>query len=206
MYLFKYTMSRTENPTNDNKYNILPFFSWNKALDDQTLLDFLDSYPYEWKFAEVGDGTEVTINKKIRNCLVADIEYDAPTRQLYDALHKLVESVNFWHYNFVLWSMQDIQVCDFHKGGLFVMHNDRSALVDMSERKLTVLVGLTDEADYKGGDIHILTNGYSKHKQVVRLNKGDMLVLPTWVPYEVRPVEEGNMKLLTTWVYGPKFI
>lgn len=86
------------------------------------------------------------------------------------------------------------------------MHNDRSTLADRSERKLTVLVGLSNADEYKGGDIHLLPNGYSKHKQTVRLNKGDMLVFPTWVPYEIKPIEEGSMKLLTTWVYGPKFI
>lgn len=205
MYFFTHMMSRTETPADNNTYNIHPFFPWEKALDDPSIMEFLDSYSYEWKPGEVGQDNP-QVNKKIRNCDVANIEYSPYTRGLFDALHKPVESINFWHYNYNLWSMDDAQVCKFDKGGMFVMHNDRSALADRSERKLTVLVGLSEADDYKGGDIHLLPTGYPKHKQTVRLNKGDMLVFPTWVPYEIRPIEEGSMKLLTTWVYGPKFI
>lgn len=205
MYFFKYLMNRTEHPTDTNQYNTLPYFVWEKAIEDQSLLTFVNEYPFEWTPAEIG-GVEPRIDKKIRNHDNAWIEYNEATDSLFEALHKPIESINFWHYNYVLWSMDDLQVGKFEKNSMYVMHNDRAVWPDRSERKLSVIMGLTSEDQYKGGEINLMTTGYPKHKQTVRLNRGDVLVFPTWVPYEIKPVEEGTMQLLSTWVYGPKFV
>lgn len=203
MYIFDNALQRTEQPTIDSEFNTQPFFLWENGLDDPSLLEYLDNFKGEWTPAIVGEGE---VNPKIRKHTTADIEYNINTRPLFESLRKLIESVNFFHYNFVLWSMDDIQTCKFEKGDFFIMHNDRSILKDRSERKLTVIVGLSRTEDSKGGKVVVSPYASSKHKVDVMLNKGDVLVFPSWVPYEIKPVEEGTANFLLTWVYGPKFI
>lgn len=203
MYIFDRVLQRTEEPSVDNQFNTVPYFVWENGFDDPSLHEYIENLSDEWIPAVVGDGE---VQSKIRKHLTQDVPYNINTRALFEGLRKPVESVNFYHYNFVLWSMDVIQVCKFEKGDMYVMHNDRSALKDRSERKFTVLASVTDNAQYKGGKIVLSPSGSSKHKVEVMLNKGDMLILPSWVPYEIKPIEDGTAKFLLTWVYGPKFV
>lgn len=207
MFLFEHEMNRLEKPLQDNPYNNLPYFHWKEAFKDPLLLEFVDKYEHQWKPAEVGVSAEkASVNTEIRDHEVSLIEYNVMTEGLFRALYKIVESVNYYHYNFRLWSMEDIQTTRYNEGSFFVMHNDRSVFPHTIERKLTVIVGLSGQEDYQGGDIVVCPSGNEKFKHTVRLNKGDVLVFPCWVPYEIQPVTQASMTLLQTWMYGPKFV
>ena len=203
MYIFGRTLGRQDKAAEDNDFNTLPYFHWENCLDDPTLLQFLDHLPGEWEPATVGDNE---VLPKIRKHTLKTIPYSIASHALYEALLKPVESVNYYHYNFALWSMETIQYANFEQGDTYVMHNDRTYMKDRSERKMTVIFALSEADSYKGGKVVLMPSGYAKHKVEVMLNKGDMLVFPAWVPYEMKSVEEGTAKFLLTWMYGPKFV
>lgn len=205
MFTFKYMMSYTESPSADNSYNTLDYFLWNKHVEDEVLLKSIDDICVDWKQAEIGGSGESIIDKKIRNHMVSVIEYGTDTAPIFNMIHKGVEAVNYWHYNYRLWTMEDIQVSRYESKHFYSMHSDRTYLKDKSERKLTAIIGLTDGDNYTGGDVVISPHGSKKYETLFKLNRGDMIVFPCWVPYEIKPVKEGCMQHLTTWVYGPKF-
>lgn len=204
MYIFNNPLGRQDHKSQeDNDFNTLPYFHWEKCLDDPVLLQYLDQIPAEWEQATVGDNE---VMPKIRKHTQKSIPHNIASHALYEALLKPIESVNYYHYNFLLWSMETIQYAKFEQGDMYVMHNDRTAMKDRSERKMTAIFALSDAEEFKGGKIVLTPSGYPKHKVEILLNKGDMLVFPTWVPYEMKPVEEGTSKFLLTWMYGPKFV
>ena len=207
MFTFQHEMNRNEVPAKDNSYNMQPFFHWKEALTDKLLLGYIDGLEHKWEPAQVGASVDTAVvNRDVRNHDVSVIEYSVLSEGLFRAIHKLVESINFYHYNFRLWAMEDIQASKFDQGSFFVSHIDRSYMPSVIERKLTVIVGLTDHNHYEGGDIVFYPSGNPDFKYTVRLNRGDMLVFPCWVPYENQPVTQGSINLLQTWVYGPKFV
>lgn len=205
MFTFKYLMSYTENPAADNAYGTLDYFKWEKYVEDDVLLKSIQPSDEDWYPAEIGGAGDSTVDKKIRNHNVASIAYNTDTAPVFNCLHKGVEAINFWHYNYKLWTMEDVQISNFETKQFYSMHSDRTYLKDKSERKLTVIVGLSDADSYQGGEVVLSPHGNKKYETSHRLNRGDLLVFPCWVPYEIKPVKEGCMQQLTTWVYGPKF-
>ena len=74
---------------------------------------------------------------------------------------------------------------------------------DFLYRKLSFSLCLNQQGnDYSGGDFKIKTGA---EEDSVKLNKGDMIVFPSFILHKVEPVTEGVRKSLVGWVTGPKF-
>jgi PKHD-type hydroxylase len=77
------------------------------------------------------------------------------------------------------------------------------------DRKLTVIVQLSDSNDYEGGDL-LIDNTNSFTEQVSNLNdireKGTVIVFPSFLRHKVTPVTSGVRESLVSWIEGPKFV
>jgi PKHD-type hydroxylase len=78
--------------------------------------------------------------------------------------------------------------------------------VDMGEntpnRKLSVVVQLSDPSEYEGGDLEIWRGG----NPVVEIkNKGAACIFPSWEMHRVTEVTSGVRKSLVIWASGPAF-
>ena len=207
MYILDHFLSHTETPADTNEFGIHDFFLWERCIGDTEFYKGVDEIGSEWTPARIGGDVTDTgeVNQKIRKHSVKTIEYNINTQSLFKTLIDPINGINFWHFNFKIWSMEDLQVNRFAKGDFFSLHSDRTRLVDRSERKLTVIAALSDSGSCTGGEINLSPHANKKYETTLRLNKGDLLVFPCWVPYEVKPVKTGEAEYLTSWMYGPKF-
>lgn len=71
-----------------------------------------------------------------------------------------------------------------------------------ANRKLTVVVNLSDPSDYAGCRLHVMTE---KEWESPYTGQGEAICFPTWTPHRVTPIERGVRYCLAIWVHGPQF-
>ena len=70
---------------------------------------------------------------------------------------------------------------------------------DMTTRKLSASVLLSDPGEFEGGDL-VIENGRMDPEKV---KKGQMICFPSLLRHEVLPVTRGVRKSLVIWKEGP---
>ncbi len=69
-----------------------------------------------------------------------------------------------------------------------------------SNRKLSLIVQLSDENDYDGGDVQFLATG-----QTAPRSRGSLIVYPSYLMHRMCPVSRGTRVALVSWLSGPAF-
>lgn len=148
---------------------------------------------------------------KYRSSKVSFINYSKEYSWLFDKFNKIIQNVNEEYYNFDLNGYDYIQYSEYlaNENGHYDYHID--LMLDMIPqkdydflyRKLSFTLCLNQQGtDYSGGDFKIKTGAEDVS---MKLNKGDMIVFPSFILHKVEPVTEGVRKSLVGWVTGPKF-
>lgn len=122
-------------------------------------------------------------------------------RRILDA----VAEINREHFGFDLTEFAErMQVAWYgaEAGGHFDWHSDIGDGPLAARRKLTLVVQLSDPADYRGGLLQTNADGHVKDATSAR---GSATVFPSFVLHRVTPVTAGARYSLTTWVHGPAF-
>lgn len=71
-------------------------------------------------------------------------------------------------------------------------------------RKLSVILQLTDEHDYEGGNLELhLGNDNNLFK--AHRNKGALIMFPSYILHRVTPVTQGKRNSLVGWITGKPF-
>ena len=86
--------------------------------------------------------------------------------------------------------------------GHFDWHSDIGAGALAAKRKLTMVVQLSDPADYAGGTLDLWPDS---HVRPVPRQHGLAVVFPSFVLHRVTPVTSGTRWSLTLWAHGPAF-
>lgn len=162
--------------------------------------------------AQIGtEEADIDTLMKYRSSKVRFIDYSKEYSWLFEKFNKIVEKVNEEYYNFDLNGYDFVQYSEYYanENGHYDYHID--LMMDMIPqkdydflyRKLSFSLCLNQQGvDYSGGDFKIKTGAEDAS---VKLNRGDMLVFPSFILHKVEPVTEGVRKSLVGWVVGPKF-
>ena len=73
------------------------------------------------------------------------------------------------------------------------------------DRKLTVIVQLTDPSEYKGGLFEFKDYTWTEAERLKVSKKGTIIVFPSFMEHRVTEVTEGTRSSLVGWVEGPNF-
>mgnify|MGYP003677217951 FL=1 len=72
----------------------------------------------------------------------------------------------------------------------------------MIVRKLSLSIQLTDPKEYEGGELYI----YEGDKgEKMKQGQGDLILFPSYMLHEVKPVTKGERNSLVCWVTGKQF-
>lgn len=120
----------------------------------------------------------------------------------YDKLGMLCMQCNAQRYQFnVNGFYQELQLAEYGVGDFFNWHLD-FGVGEISHRKLSITVQLTDENAYEGGDLEFMVN----HKTVVApRKKGTVVVFPSFIMHRVTPITKGTRRSIVGWISGPPF-
>jgi PKHD-type hydroxylase len=148
-----------------------------------------------------GDSTSV-----VRSYRKSKIRWIPKTEEfmwLYWELANLINTANKQMWNFDIHGMQeDIQFTEYHGNdqGFYDWHLDVGASTSM--RKISIVVMLSDPADYEGGLLQFKTG---QTERTVPRAKGTVILFPPYFLHRVTPVTAGTRRTLVLWVSGPPF-
>ena len=140
---------------------------------------------------------------------------------IYKELHPFIRQANInagWNF---LWDWSEScqftkynkgQYYDWHCDSWEVPYNQPNTMSHGKIRKLSVTLSLSDEKDYKGGELEFdFTNLDPDKKRNTRickdiLPKGSLVVFPSFVWHRVKPVKKGSRYSLVIWNLGRPFV
>jgi PKHD-type hydroxylase len=162
-------------------------------------------------FAMIGNGGNNTgvINKDYR-CVKASMLWRSGAEDLtwlYDRIARKVELANNAWFRFDLTGLGEAiqflkyEVLPGDPPGHYDWHQDFRG-GSSANRKLTVVVNLSDPADYEGCRLRVMTE---REWEAPYIQQGEAICFPTWTPHRVTPIERGVRYALAIWVHGPQF-
>lgn len=86
--------------------------------------------------------------------------------------------------------------------GHFDWHSDIGAGALAQKRKVTVVVQLSDPAEYDGGALEVWPDSSVR---VAPATRGSAVVFPSFTLHRVTPITRGTRWSLTLWSHGPAF-
>jgi PKHD-type hydroxylase len=138
----------------------------------------------------------------IRNSSTRFLSPDENSTWIFQRLTDVTEYLNKEFFNFDLQGFgENLQFTKYEAPtGHYSFHTDSEK--DLKIRKLSLVVQLTDENDYAGGDLEIKL---SDDETKLHRTRGTLLCFPSYVLHRVTPVTEGTRYSLVAWVTGPQF-
>ncbi|MBU2533218.1 MAG: 2OG-Fe(II) oxygenase [Alphaproteobacteria bacterium] len=156
----------------------------------------------QFQDAALVGGTHDDDTRRSRNYWLDD---DGDGAWIFRRLLDAIAAENRNHFQFDLTDfLERMQVAWYgaETGGFFGWHTDCGGGRIAAQRKLTIVVQLSNADDYEGGSLETNFDG------VVRAASraiGSALILPSFVLHNVTPVTRGERYSLTLWSHGPAF-
>lgn len=198
MHLFPQPLSTKYN----ENYFADSHYIWKKCADDAIINKFIETGESlsEMK-ALVGGGK---VHEQTRISTLSWINHNEQTKELFDFLIDKIDRINYYHFGMKLYGMESIQYTRYPINGHYKFHHDIVVKKEDSMRKLSIVMALTAPDEYEGGDLLLMPHG--DNPTVIRLEKGDLIAFPSFVPHKVTPITSGTRITVVNWVMGPKFV
>jgi len=161
----------------------------------------------------VGHDDKLVDDKKIRKSEVCFLD----DQWIYNLILPYIRTANKnagWNFDWD-WS-ESIQFTKYKPNEFYTWHSDdlpksfgKNSHPNYKDkiRKLSATVNLTDPSEYTGGDFEIDLRNNEHGRNIVTLDqikpKGSILVFPSFVTHQVRPVRTGERNSLVIWNLGP---
>lgn len=134
-----------------------------------------------------------------RNSTVRWIEPTPDTRWIFESIQNFAIEANSELFKTAITGFtENIQYTEYEgKGTHYDWHPDIGP--SKNKRKISVVVQLSDPADYKGGELIINTG----HEVATNNEQGSVILFPSILLHKVSPLISGNRYSLVSWVSGP---
>lgn len=179
--------------------------AWTSALSAQECDIIVQrASQYTPQEATVGFAGQTKRNTSYRTSVIRWL--DAATEQaIVDRVMQFVRLSNRTNFGVDIIAPFDIQYTEYHGtvGGKYDWHQDVWLESDRPyDRKLSLVVQLSDPADYEGGAFEFFGIAAPGEKFAPR---GSILIFPSWLQHRVMPVTQGLRRSLVSWVEGPRW-
>lgn len=196
-----------------DKLLFLPKYHVNTGFFSEGEVDSIASYCNNLALNQGGLFTGEDIYNT-RNAKTAFIQKpDGDTQWIYEKLNNIIGYYNDTMFGFELTGFDYIQYAEYDQTGKHEFHMDialdsptaLSYNMNQNMRKLTIVLMLNQQGiDFDGGDFQI-NRSEERFAETVPMQKGSVLLLPSFILHRVTPVTRGLRKTLVCWVIGPKF-
>lgn len=135
-----------------------------------------------------------------RRSEISWIDEQEKTNWLYEKIASLANKANEEMWNFDIWGYLDsLQYTRYYAGdkGHYDWHVDMGP--NMSNRKLSCVLQLSDPKDYEGGDLELNLGNWTS---TVTKGRGIIAFFPSFLLHRVTEVTKGTRISLVTWLCG----
>lgn len=145
---------------------------------------------------------EDSVVSDYRKSEIAWLDDNSETRWIYEKIAELCKIANRTMWNFDIWGYQDSYqyTVYYGDGGHYDWHVDLGP--GISNRKISVVLQLSDPEEYDGGDLQMNPGG-----QILTVPKGlgTICFFPSFMLHRVTPLNSGVRKSLVNWFCGANF-
>ncbi len=152
--------------------------------------------------AEVGTDSGGVVDEEVRRSKLFWAENHDESAWVFDKLADIAAQLNAMYWGFDLSGLGErLQFTRYESdnAGTYGWHQDFGAQVS---RKLSMILLLTDENGYEGGNVELFTG---RKPEVLPRGRGTLIAFPSWALHRVTPVSKGVRNTLVTWVSGSDF-
>ena len=154
----------------------------------------------EFKKAEVSapEKYDETLRKsKVMNLLDTDAN-----AWIYDRLLDIAKAYNTQCFGFDITGFRyNLQIARYGVGDFFDWHLDFGA-GEISHRKISMTVQLSNPEDYEGGDLEFM---YGNEVYTVPRTLGTIVIFPSFILHRVTEITKGTRESIVGWVAGPPY-
>ena len=145
------------------------------------------------------------IDKSYRISKIKWLENNETTQDIYARLTGLMKTANKDMWSFHITTIEDsLQYTEYNANeqGHYDWHMDFGGH-NSSTRKLSMVVQLTDPAEYEGGTLEFMIN-----RSILEApkDKGTVIFFPSYLTHRVTQITKGKRNSLVFWFHGPTFI
>jgi PKHD-type hydroxylase len=180
----------------DSSSNHTDYYRFLKEISEEnidTLRNILDKQ--ELVDAKVGEGT---LDSSKRRSKIWWLPKTEEFFEIYKLLFNLVGQCNSQFYKFKLSDISEQIQYTVYDEGHYDWHLDMGP---GKQRKLSLVVELSDPSEYEGGELQINTGQII----VPEKDKGTVIIFPSYLLHRVTPVTRGTRRSLVLWINGPPF-
>ena len=157
-----------------------------------------------FKKAIIGENEE---NLQVRSSSIKWIPPNENWFWLYEKMIKLITEANdaLWHFD--LHNITDnIQYTEYYaeNGGHYTWHQDFGP-GEMSKRKISITVQLSDSDEYEGGDLEYFQGGNPDNAVKAPRGKGVVFIFPSYMMHRVTKITKGVRRSFVLWVGGEHY-
>jgi PKHD-type hydroxylase len=145
-------------------------------------------------------GMSTSEDDHYRVCKTSWIEEASRTEFIFQRLRDVVHSVNELYQLEAAGFGEPLHYIGYEAGGRFEWHTDLGS-GPMSTRKISLSIQLSDEDEYRGGDLEFCPHGVIPEFRGL----GNAIAFPSYIAHRVLPVSEGQRHALVAWIHGPAF-
>lgn len=139
------------------------------------------------------------LNKSIRSTKGCALEYNEKNKWLFDRLSTAIVQANHDIYGYdILGFNEAIQLLEYGEGDFYDWHMDFGNK-HFSQRKLSVVIQLTDPKEYEGGELEFFKNG--EHDFAPK-TQGTLIMFPSFMYHKVNTLKSGRRRSLVAWING----
>lgn len=181
-----------------------PFVWWEGAFTEQELNWLQQQAVNADTRAQVGGDPQGEALAKVRRSKISWLDNTNETRWVFEKLAHVASALNSQFYRFDLTGFGEaLQLTNYDQSehGMYGWHQDYGGNRSVS-RKLSLVLQLTDPAQYEGGNLQVMTSG---EPQTIRKQRGLIAAFPAYQLHQVTPVTQGTRQSLVAWVSGPAF-
>ena len=184
-------------------YTMLPYFS-DKPLFSEKECDHINKLGYSQEF-EYQKTALNTVDLSVFNCKINSILPSQETNYIYDRIRQLINEMNNKYWFFKIYEFAEpLKFIEYNETfrGFVNLHSDLGNEGIFKFRKLSVIIQLSDENSYEGGDL--ILQHYEKPCKMSR-KRGSVIIFPSFLLHKVEPVTKGIRNSLVIFAYGPPF-
>lgn len=137
-----------------------------------------------------------------RRSFTSWLNINEETNWIYRRITDNVISANEAYWRYDLEKIEKIQFTSYfgEENGVYHAHIDPLSWANTSNRKLSLVLQLSDPSEYEGGELRLHT---SNAPDVIKKKKGLTVFFPSHTLHEVTPITKGTRYSLVVWVHGP---
>lgn len=178
--------------------HFVPYVFVEKLFND-TEVDLLNGLWNEDEAKEGGVGKENRLSPEKRKARELFIKADN-NEWIYDKIGSIVLLMNAAKFKLDITGFKGpLRMLKYETGDFFNWHMDYGA-GESSNRKIVACIQLSDEKEYEGGELQLMTDKIQAPKK-----KGSAAIFPCYLLHRVAPVISGCRKSLIALIAGPPY-